>query len=250
MESGSDDENKGISHQKKRSQIIYSESEEEMEPAPGSVRRAKKLSESESDRQSSTDENQEDKDPSTTLNDHINCEDNTFETVYRHVDDVFLAKYSGICRHPTCGKRIEAGVTKIIGAKFPEKNQKKPAWICANHYLYYSKAEIEANSKLDDEERTQSDEDFIDDGSGKEDESQSEHDLATNMEEIKKNLGKQTPQDKLNANKYINEHSRYQLQIHSRKNKALYTSPTERFYRHLRGARFDVGMARPEEGFD
>ena len=185
------------------------------------------------------------------VNDCSATEDNViYETCYRHVDDAFKAKFPGVCRFPKCQKRIVPDQTQIIGVWFAhELDQKKPAWICAKHHYSYSKAEREARMKKDYEEQRTSDEDFIDDGEEDDTESTSteadeggDESVTSDLQDILQDLRKEKPQDIQNKKLYINQLSLYQLEIHNRKNKSIKTSKRKRFRRHMRGARFDVGL--------
>ena len=178
-------------------------------------------------------------------------EDNViYKTCYRHVDDAFKAKYPGVCRFPNCQQRFVPGQTQIIGVWFTyELDQKKPAWICAKHHYWYSKAEREARMKKDSEEQRTSDEDFIYDGEEDDNKSTSteadergDESFTRDLQDILQDLRKEKPQDIQHKKIYINELSRYQLEIHNCKNKSIFTSETKRFKRHMRGARFDVGL--------
>ena len=199
----------------------------------------------------------EDTGPSTSVSDGNRSEgsaqeDNViFDIAYRHVDNTFKAKFPGDCRHPKCQKKIVPGQTQIIGVWFAhDLNQKKPAYICAEHYWYST--EREGQLKKDYEEQRTSDEDFIDDGDvNDEDDNDSvstetdevgEEGFTRNLQDILQDLRKEKPEDKHHKNLYINELSRYQLEIHNRRNKSIFTSETKRFRRHMRSARFDVGM--------
>lgn len=197
--------------------------------------------EEDEDNDLSTSENEDDKSDSSPPEDNT-----TFEAVYRHVENAFIAKYSGFCKLKSCQERIVAGETKIIGVRFTNESYEKPSWICAKHHFFNSKDEREVNEKLDNEERTQSDIDFIsgedDDEGSTSNESGGEDNIKNAMAEITQNLRKETPKDKMNKNNYLNELSRHQLEIHSSRNKALYTSREKRYKRHMRSARFDVGM--------
>ena len=59
------------------------------------------------------------------------------------------------------------------------------------------------------------------------------------FKDIVQSLKRQTPNDKMNRSKYLEEHSKYQLQIHSETNPGLHLSPEKRFKRNLQTAAFD-----------
>ena len=239
MQNDSDSDNDIIRIPKKRLRAISDSEEEADRLLPGHSKQDEGTI-----RNGSESENDEDNDLTTTKDDDMS-DSSSYETCYRHVENAFVAKYPGFCKMERCQERFVVGETKIIGVWFKnEFHQKKPTWICAKHNFFNSKDEREANEKLDDEERTQSDKDFIedDDEGSTSNESGGEDNIRTAMAEITQNLRKETQKDKVNKNKFINELSRHQLEIHSYRNKALYTSREKRYKRHMRSARFDVGM--------
>ena len=92
------------------------------------------------------------------------------------------------------------------------------------------------NEDEEDEEPNTEDEAFIDDRD------QSEELNAEGGNEFKKiveKLKRQTPNDKMNGRKYLEEQSKYQLAIHTETNPGLHLSPEKRFKRNLRTAAFD-----------
>ena len=165
---------------------------------------------------------------------------------YRVVAEPFVSKYPGFCRLPSCSNRFVVDVTKIIGVYFDfDLSQEKPAWICAKHE--YEEA-LDKNDILDDLERTKSDEEFIDDPDDGDIEDDNSH--SETLDEITKSLRKETPKDIKNAKKYRSQLRKYQLEVHTWKNKSLYTSPEARYRRNMRSARFDVGMKDGSERYD
>ena len=62
------------------------------------------------------------------------------------------------------------------------------------------------------------------------------------IQEILNGLARSTEKDKENKEKYINEHSKYQLQVHSETNPGLCLHPGKRFTRNMNIARFDKGL--------
>ena len=62
------------------------------------------------------------------------------------------------------------------------------------------------------------------------------------IQEILNGLARSTEKDKENKEKYIDEHSKYQLQVHSETNPGLHLHPGKRFKRNMNIARFDKGL--------
>jgi hypothetical protein len=180
----------------------------------------------------------------------------------------FKSKYSNLCEHPSCGKRFIAGKTHTIGVFFknprtgrPEgKPGGKPYWICASHSMFAGEEQDpigQANngSATGDSEPDTEDEDFIDDGdkncnvdspSNKSNSDQGSCDeqdgYENELKTIKKHLERNTPSDKANKKNYLDEHSKYQLEIHTPTNPGLHLSPEKRLKRNLRTASFDKGL--------
>ena len=116
-----------------------------------------------------------------------------------------------------------------------------------DHQTPRSPPDDSESSSCEDLERTESDDEFIDDP----EEGDNSNSVDQNsMDEIKKNLRKETPTDLKNTERYMSEHGKYQLEVHSLKNKSLYTSGKKRFKRHVRSAYFDVGMKDGSERSD
>ena len=69
------------------------------------------------------------------------------------------------------------------------------------------------------------------------------------MKDICQGLKRQTPNDKKNKSKYMEEQSKYQLEIHTETNPGLHLSPEKRFKRNLRTAAFDKGL-KQERGIE
>ena len=159
-----------------------------------------------------------------------------------------VAMYPGKCRLLSCSDRIVVDSTKIIGVWFEDDpSQEKIAWICARHEYLDFEDEAKENAKLDDLERTQSDEEFIDDPEPDEGDTNDANDA---MDEITQHLRKETPKDLENADQYLNQLGKYQLEVHSWKNKSLYTSEETRYRRNIRNAKFDEGMKDGSERYD
>ena len=177
----------------------------------------------------------------------------SYEKSYRIVADPIdpLAKYSGKCRLPGCPDIFEIGVTKIIGVYFyDDPGQEKPAWICARHkYDDYEKI-AKQNMELDESERTKSDDEFIDDTEEGDDSNSVESDAMEDMDEIKKSLRRERREYLKNTKKYMRQLGKYQLEVHSPRNKSLYTSPKKRYNRNARGAYIDAGMKDGSERSD
>merc|ERR1712107_246239 len=90
------------------------------------------------------------------------------------------------------------------------------------------------------------DEDFIDDGESVEEKRAEsfdvDEDVNNEMKDIVQHLTRQSPKDKMNRSKYLDEHSKYQLKIHTETNPGLHLSPEKRYRRNLRTANFDKGL--------
>merc|ERR1712107_708035 len=69
-----------------------------------------------------------------------------------------------------------------------------------------------------------------------------EEDVNSEMKDIVQHLTRQSPKDKMNRSKYLDEHSKYQLKIHTETNPGLHLSPEKRYRRNLRTANFDKGL--------
>ena len=123
--------------------------------------------------------------------------------------------------------------------QFEKAENGKPFWICAKHSSFANpKGEPTkmVNEDEEDEEPNTEDEEFIDDRD------QSEELNAEGGNEFKKIVEKfkrQTPNDKMNGRKYLEEQSKYQLAIHTKTNPGLHLSPEKRLKRNLRTAAFD-----------
>ena len=192
----------------------------------------------------------------------------------------FLSKYRRQCAHPTCQDQFIVGETKIIGVYLDGQRSwnGKPLWICAKHSSFTRPKEVQkqrVKEYLEEEEEPNTeDEDFIDDGESiedkrvesfdednednedKEDEegedessegdqsedSSVEEDVNSEMKDIVQNLMRKTQNDEMNRSKYLDEHSKYQLQIHTNTNPGLHLSPEKRYRRNLRTAKFDNGL--------
>merc|ERR1712004_888724 len=154
-------------------------------------------------------------------------------------------------------------------------------WICAKHYSFtrspkeVQKPRVKEFIDEEEEEPNTEDEDFIDDGESfeekraesvdedQEDEEDGEHeededesseeahsedsrveeeDVNSEMKDIVQHLTRQSPKDKINRSKYLDEHSKYQLEIHTETNPGLHLSPEKRYRRNLRTAKFDKGL--------
>ena len=221
-----------------------------------SARRAgKKIpEESDDDEQGSTNAENSDSDTPTIHDDSSEISSSEEETYrgYEVATRTFVSRYQGLCKLPSCSNRFVVDETKVIGVYFDhDLNQEKPAWICAKHEYIDYEEEAEKNAILDDLERTQSDEEFIDDpDEGDLEDDNSSSDIDDAMDEIKQSLRKETPKDIENANQYMSQHGKYQLQIRSRENKSLYTCPEARYRRNMRSAKFDVGMKDGSERYD
>ena len=96
-----------------------------------------------------------------------------------------------------------------------------------------------------DEGDTDSDS-FIDDRSVKDEdeviefEGDSKDSIA--YEDVLASLSRRTAVDVKNTEKFYGEQSKYQLQIHSPRNRALYVDPDKRAMRNFRQAAMDVGL--------
>ena len=203
-------------------------------------RAGKRLSDDESS------ENEDNSDPSTPPpppddSESSSCEDVSYQIVVDPIVPI-VSQYRRLCRLPSCSERFEKGITKIIGVYFDNIF----AWICAKH-KYHSIINIQENMELDDLERTKSDEEFINDP----EEGDNSNSVDQNsMDEITKSLRKETPEDIENAKQYMRQLRKFQLEVHSVKNKSLHTSGKKRFKRQLRSAYLDVGMKDKSERAD
>ena len=199
-----------------------------------------------------------------------NDEDEMFEVA----TSVFSSKYSGKCRFPECPDRFEVGLTKIVGVYFDCMDQEKPAWICAKHWKHHQDSDassqsdedyidnnsqnaenvsdctasrdedsnVENSSSMENEENERTEEESSNSEDEKTDSNDDElSEFRNEMDKITQIFSKQTSEDEENKIKYLNEHSKYQLEIHSNKNKALYLSPEKRLRRNMRTAHFDKG---------
>merc|ERR1712107_533889 len=75
-----------------------------------------------------------------------------------------------------------------------------------------------------------------------EDEEESSEEVNSEMKDIVQHLTRQSPKDKMNRSKYLDEHSKYQLKIHTETNPGLHLSPEKRYRRNLSTANFDKGL--------
>ena len=64
-------------------------------------------------------------------------------------------------------------------------------------------------------------------------------------EDVLASLSRRTAVDVKNTEKFYGEQSKYQLQIHSPRNRALYVDPDKRAMRNFRQAAMDVGLQDP-----
>ena len=83
--------------------------------------------------------------------------------------------------------------------------------------------------------------DFIDDSNLSES-SDSEMNDSNDFQDVLNGLARSTEKDKNNKEKYIGEHSKYQLQIHTETNPGLHLHPGKRFKRNMKTAEFDKGL--------
>jgi len=124
--------------------------------------------------------------------------------------------------------------------------------------------DTENNDFLASDSENSMDRDFIKDdkkdeggtesGSDNSQENQSDNneEASRMLGEIIKDFQRNTSQDKLNKEKYMEEHANYQFQIHKESNPGLHLSPAKRLRRNLRIAKFDQGLKddRGIEKFD
>ena len=159
----------------------------------------------------------------------------------------FRSRFSQRCSHPSCDALFIVGETNIIGVllwnsvtmQFEENENGKPFWICAKHSSFANpKGEPTkmVNEDEEDEEPNAEDEAFIDDRVQSE---ESNTEGGNEFKKIVEKLKRQTPNDKMNGRKYLEEQSKYQLAIHTETNPGLHLSPEKRLKRNLRTAAFD-----------
>ena len=101
---------------------------------------------------------------------------------------------------------------------------------------------VENSSSMENEENERTEEESSNSEDEKTDSNDDElSEFRNEMDRITQIFSKKTSKDEQNKIKYLNEHSKYQLEIHSNKNKALYLSPEKRLRRNMRTAHFDKG---------
>jgi len=128
------------------------------------------------------------------------------------------------------------------------KENGKPFWICAKHSSFAKPENVENHLPEQDEEEEEpnsEDEDFIDDGECPDDRSEGSsaaEEEKNEYREVIESFKRQTPNDKINRRKYLDEHSKYQLEVHTETNPGLHLSPEKRLRRNLRVAGFDKGL--------
>jgi len=163
-----------------------------------------------------------------------------------------FAKFDGRCSQ--CGAQFSVGRTSIIGVfrwdgeqfvnKEGSREDRELFWICAKHSSFTKPKKVERHLADQDEEEDEAnsdDEDFIDDSEYHEDQSEGSS-FAEEKKKLLQSLKRETPNDKMNRSKYMEEQSKYQLEIHTVTNRGLHLSPEKRLKRNLRTAGFDKGL--------
>merc|ERR1712032_406469 len=129
------------------------------------------------------------------------------------------------------------GVLLWNGVQFEKKENGKLFWICAKHSSFAKPKEVPnqmVHEDEDEEEPNTEDEDFIDDeeeSDGEQSEESSAEEENNEFKDICQGLKRQTPNDKMNQSKYMEEQSKYQLEIHTETNPGLHLSPEKRLKR-------------------
>ena len=184
--------------------------------------------------------------------------------LYVEVTRVFTSQYNSKCSLPECNSNFICYQTKIVGVHLYDKNDggykpkpenNKPYWICAKHSKFYECSdeedeELDSDFINDDEEEQSRIDSFEEDqGSSSDgvydeesDTKEGDTDTDAELKKVIAQLGKQTPNDKRNKRKFLEENGKYQLQIHSANNPGLYLSEEKRFRRNMRTAKFDKGL--------
>merc|ERR1711892_928163 len=189
---------------------------------------------------------------------------------------VFITKFNNICDLSSCNKKLIQNVTKIMGVQIFDENLGKYTgktslsgketnyWVCASHSKFWqdSSDKDDANKYESESNEDTDDDNFIDDEEVEDNEEHEENEDGENSEgveddvdnpkidmsdsidfqEILKGLSRSTDTDKENKDRYIEEHSKYQLEIHSETNRGLYLNPGKRFKRNMNVANFDKGL--------
>ena len=192
-----------------------------------------------------------------TENKHDNEESDESSIDLEEKTRVFKAKFSKPCDLPNCSQNHVRNVTKILGVRvFDEKlgkyvGKKKHDgsetnfWVCAKHSKFWQDfSDLEEENEYSDESSSNEDDisdNFIDDSNSYES-AESEQNDSNDYQAILDELRRSTPKDKKNKERYIGEHSKYQLKIHTETNPGLHLRPGVRFKRNMNTARFDKGL--------
>lgn len=162
--------------------------------------------------------------------------------------NIFKSIHPGNCRLASCKKLFKCNESEIIGVWLLNKNTQQYIesdsdsgffYICAEHQYdqYDAEGAQQRTEDCEDDVPTQEDKDFIDD---MEETADNEGKVREMLHEETQRLGKQTMKDLINEERYLNEHSKYQLQSHTTTNPNI--DPDGRFFKNMRDANLDIGL--------
>eukprot|EP00092_Neocalanus_flemingeri_P003146 GFUD01003364.1.p1 GENE.GFUD01003364.1~~GFUD01003364.1.p1 ORF type:complete len:451 (+),score=133.30 GFUD01003364.1:67-1419(+) len=202
----------------------------------------------------STQKNNLDSEESVDVDDHDDDSDASSDN-FDEKTRVFKARFSKLCDLPTCNQNHVRNVTKILGVRIYDDNLGKYTgkkrqdgsethfWICAKHSKFWQ--DFSDLEEKNEEERSSEEDDFSDtfiDDTNHYESPDSELNESNDYQAILKELSRSTPKDKENKERYIGEHSKYQLEIHTDTNPGLHLQPGVRLRRNMKTARFDKGL--------